>query len=431
MDKLIVEGGYVLDGEIVPAGNKNSAQPMLAACLLTDEPVTLHNVPNIADVRTLLNMLRDMGVEVEDSELAATHTITLQACKVERQPDRFLGSKVRGSILMAGPLLTRTGYAVVGQPGGDAIGRRRVDTHLIALEALGAKVEVDNDQYFMEAPARLKGTNIFLDEASVTGTEQAILASVLAEGETLICNAAAEPHVQDLCHMLNKLGAKISGIGTNTINIRGVSKLHGGEHTIISDHIEIGSFIGLAAVTGGHLRIKKAVPEHLRMTNLVFSRLGVRVDVDGEDIVVPGGQDLRVIYDVHEAVPKIDDGIWPAFPSDLMSIALVTATQSEGTVLIFEKMFESRLFFVDRLISMGARIVLCDPHRCVVVGKSPLRGDDITSPDIRAGMALLLAALCADGNSTIYNVGQIDRGYEAIETRLEALGARIKRVRDS
>ena len=430
MDKLIVEGGHVLNGEIVPAGNKNSAQPMLAACLLTDEPVTLHNVPDIADVRTLLNMLRDMGVEVEASDLASKHSITLQARKVERQPDKFLGARVRGSILMAGPLLTRTGYAVVGQPGGDAIGRRRVDTHLIALKALGAKVEVDNDQYFMEAPARLKGTDIFLDEASVTGTEQAILASVLAEGETTICNAAAEPHVQDLCHMLNKLGAKISGIGTNTISRRGVTRLHGGEHTIISDHIEIGSFIGLAAVTGGHLRIKKAVPEHLRMTKLVFSRLGVQVDIEGDDIVVPGGQDLRIIYDVHEAVPKVDDGIWPAFPSDLISIALVTATQSEGTVLIFEKMFESRLFFVDRLISMGARIVLCDPHRCVVVGKSPLRGDDITSPDIRAGMALLLAALCADGKSTIYNVGQIDRGYEAIETRLESLGARIKRVRD-
>lgn len=430
MDKLIVEGGLPLNGEIVPAGNKNSAQPMLAACLLTDQPVTLHNVPNIADVRTLLNMLRDMGVEVEDSELATTHSITLQARKVERQPDRFLGAKVRGSILMAGPLLTRTGYAVVGQPGGDAIGRRRVDTHLIALKALGAKVDVENDQYFMEAPVRLKGTSIFLDEASVTGTEQAVLASVLAEGATTICNAAAEPHVQDLCDMLNKLGAKISGIGSNTITIKGVEKLHGGEHTIISDHIEIGSFIGLAAVTGGNLRIKRAVPEHMRMTNLVFSRLGVQVDVEGDDIVVPGGQDLRVIYDVHDAVPKIDDGVWPAFPSDLISIALVTATQSEGTVLIFEKMFESRLFFVDRLISMGARIVLCDPHRCVVVGKSPLRGDDITSPDIRAGMALLLAALCADDKSTIYNVGQIDRGYESIETRLEALGARIKRVRD-
>lgn len=430
MDRLVVEGGRALNGEIVPTGNKNSAQPMLAACLLTDEPITLRNVPDIADVRTLLNMLQDMGVEVEASELAATHSITLQARKVERQPDKFLGSKVRGSILMAGPLLTRTGYAVVGQPGGDAIGRRRVDTHLIALKALGAKVEVDNDQYFMQAEGRLKGTDIFLDEASVTGTEQAILASVLAEGDTTICNAAAEPHVQDLCHMLNKLGARISGIGTNTLSIQGVTRLRGGEHTIISDHIEIGSFIGLAAVTGGHLRIKKAVPEHLRMTKLVFSRLGVQVEVEGGDIVVPGGQDLRVIYDVDEAVPKIDDGIWPAFPSDLMSIALVTATQAEGTVLIFEKMFESRLFFVDRLISMGARIVLCDPHRCVVVGKSRLRGDDITSPDIRAGMALLLAALCADGKSTIYNVGQIDRGYESIETRLEALGARIKRVRD-
>jgi UDP-N-acetylglucosamine 1-carboxyvinyltransferase len=275
---------------------------------------------------------------------------------------------------------------------------------------------------------RLRGADIFLDEASVTGTEQAILAAVLAEGDTTICNAASEPHVQDLCHMLNGLGAHISGIGTNTLHIRGVSALHGGEHTIITDHIEVGSFIGLAAVTGGELRIRNAVPRHMRMIRLVFKKLGVCVQVDGDDIVVPGGQDLRVEYDVHEAVPKIDDGVWPAFPSDLISIALVTATQSEGTVLIFEKMFESRLFFVDSLIRMGARIVLCDPHRAVVVGKSRLRGEEISSPDIRAGMALLQAALCARGTSTIYNVRQIDRGYEAIETRLQALGARVRRV---
>jgi UDP-N-acetylglucosamine 1-carboxyvinyltransferase len=429
MERLIVEGGYALHGEITPTGNKNSAQPMLAACLLTDEPVTLHNVPDIADVRTLLNILRGMGVEVEASELSATHTITLQARVVDRQPDRSLGSQVRGSILMAGPLLARTRYAVVGQPGGDAIGRRRIDTHLLALQALGATVEVDGDHYRMHAE-RLVGADIFLDEASVTGTEQAILASVLAEGETTICNAAAEPHVQDLCHMLNGLGAQISGIGTNTLSIKGVSRLHRGEHTILSDHMEVGSFIGLAAVTGGELRIRKAVPEHMRMSRLVFKKLGVEVRVDGDDIVVPGGQDLKVAYDVHEAVPKIDDGIWPAFPSDLMSIALVTATQSEGTVLIFEKMFENRLFFVDRLISMGARIVLCDPHRAVVVGKVKLRGEDVSSPDIRAGMALLQAALCAKGESTIFNVGQIDRGYQAIEKRLEALGAKIRRVND-
>jgi UDP-N-acetylglucosamine 1-carboxyvinyltransferase len=251
---------------------------------------------------------------------------------------------------------------------------------------------------------------------------------VLAEGPTTICNAASEPHVQDLCHMLNGLGAKISGIGSNTLHIEGVSALHGGEHTIMSDHMEVGSFIGLAAVTGGELRIRNAVPEHMRMTNLVFKKLGVCVNVEGEDITVPGGQDLKIAYDVHEAVPKIDDGIWPAFPTDLMSIALVTATQSEGTVLIFEKMFENRLFFVDRLIGMGARIVLCDPHRAVVVGKSQLRAEEVSSPDIRAGMALLQAALCAHGTSTIYNVRQIDRGYEAIETRLQALGAKVRRA---
>ena len=426
MERLIVEGGHPLHGEINPAGNKNSAQPMLAACLLTDQPITLHNVPNISDIRTLLDILRGMGVEVDSSELLSTRTITLQARNVNQQPDRGLGALVRGSILMAGPLLARTGSAVVGQPGGDAIGRRRIDTHLLALKALGATVEVDGDQYIMQVD-RLRGADIFLDEASVTGTEQGVLAAVLAEGKTTIYNAAAEPHVQDLCLLLNCLGAKVTGIGSNTLEIEGVSALHGGEHTIMSDHIEVGSFIGLAAVTGGELRIRKAVPEHMRMSRLVYKRLGVCVTVEGEDMIVPGGQDLRVAYDVHEAVPKIDDGIWPAFPSDLMSIVLVTATQSEGTVLIFEKMFESRLFFVDSLIGMGARIVLCDPHRAVVVGKVQLHGEVITSPDIRAGMALLQAALCAKGESTIYNVRQIDRGYESIETRLEALGAKIRR----
>lgn len=430
MERLIVEGGYPLHGEITPSGNKNSAQPMLAACLLTDELVTLHNVPNIDDVRVLLNMLEGMGVDVDASGLAhGHHTVTLQARRVDAQPDQDLGSRVRGSMLMAGPLLARTGHAVLGQPGGDSIGRRRIDTHLLALRALGVTVNVIGSQYIMRVE-RLKGTEIFLDEASVTGTEQAILASALADGRTTILNAASEPHVQDLCHMLNGLGAKISGIGSNTLTVDGVSRLHGGEHTIISDHMEVGSFIGLAAVTGGELRIRNAVPEHMKMTCLVFNKLGVRVDANGADMIVPGGQDLRVAYDMHEAIPKIDDGVWPAFPSDLISIALVTATQSEGTVLIFEKMFENRLFFVDRLISMGARIVLCDPHRAVVVGKSQLRGEDVSSPDIRAGMALLQAALCATGESTIYNVRQIDRGYEAIEKRLESLGARIRRVYD-
>jgi UDP-N-acetylglucosamine 1-carboxyvinyltransferase len=429
MERFVVEGGYPLHGEITPAGNKNSAQPMLAACLLTSEPVTLRNVPAIEDVRTLIRMLRGMGVEVDDSGLDAGHTLVVQAREVHEQPDQTLGARVRGSLLFAGPLLARVGHAVIGQPGGDAIGRRRVDTHLLALKALGASVTVHHEEYGMAA-GRLTGAEIFLDEASVTGTEQAVLAAVLAEGETFIFNAAAEPHVQDLCRMLNTLGAGIDGIGSNCLHIEGVSSLHGGEHTILSDHMEVGSFIGMAAVTGGELRIKNAVPEHMRMTNLVYKKLGVQVKVEGDDIVVPGGQELRVDYDLHGAVPKIDDGIWPAFPSDLISIALVTATQSEGTVLIFEKMFESRLFFVDRLISMGARIVLCDPHRAVVVGKSPLRADEISSPDIRAGMALLQAALCASGESTIFNVRQIDRGYEAIDRRLEMLGARIRRIID-
>lgn len=429
MERFQVEGGYALHGEITPAGNKNSAQPMLAACLLTGEPVTLRNMPNIGDVRTLLKMLRGMGVEVDDSDLPHGHTITLQAREVHEQPDQALGSKVRGSLLFAGPMLARTGHALVGQPGGDAIGRRRADTHFLALSKLGANINIHDDRYEMSA-GRLRGAEIFLDEASVTGTEQAVLAAALAEGETLICNAASEPHVQDLCNLLNTMGANIQGIGTNTLTIKGVNSLHGGEHTVASDHMEVGSFIGLAAVTGGELRIKNAVPEHMRMTCLVYKRLGVEVRIEGKDIVVPGGQTLKVDYDAHGAVPKIDDGIWPAFPSDLMSIAIVLATQSEGTVLIFEKMFESRLFFVDKLIGMGARIVLCDPHRAVVVGKSPLRGDEITSPDIRAGMALLMAALCASGQSTIHNIGQIDRGYESIEKRLEMLGARIKRVMD-
>ncbi|MDQ6694467.1 MAG: UDP-N-acetylglucosamine 1-carboxyvinyltransferase [Chloroflexota bacterium] len=429
MERLIVEGGSPLSGEITPAGNKNSAQPMLAACLLTDKPVTLHNVPDIADIRVLLQILEGIGVEVEASQLSTTHTITLQAKSVERQPDRELGSRVRGSMLMAGPLLARTGLAVLGQPGGDAIGRRRVDTHLLALQSLGATVEVVEGQYRMHAH-KLRGTTIFLDEASVTGTEQAILAAVLAEGETTILNAASEPHVQDLCLMLNTIGASITGTGTSALCIKGVEELKGGEHTIMSDHIEIGSFIGLAVVTGGELRIRNAVPEHMRMTCLVLSKLGVEATVTGSDIIVPGNQDLRVAYDVHDAIPKLDDGVWPAFPSDMLSIALVTATQSEGTVLVFEKMYENRLFFVDRLIGMGARIVLCDPHRAVVVGKSQLRGEEVSSPDIRAGMALLQAALCAKGKSTIFNVRQIDRGYEAIEKRLEKLGAKIRRLTD-
>ncbi len=425
MNRFIVEGGHRLSGTLRPAGNKNAALPMVAATLLTDQPVVLQNMPDIADIAVMLKLLQQLGVEVDRRD----HEVTIWARDLKSSSlDSELGRKIRTSLLFAGPLLARMGSATVGLPGGDSIGRRRNDTHLLALSALGAQIEVGNNQYKMTAPQRLKGTEIFLDEASVTGTEQAMLAAVTAEGTTRILNAASEPHVQDLAHFLNCLGADISGIGSNALVINGVDRLKGGTYRIMSDHMEVGSFIGLAAITGSEILIKDAVPEHLHMTKLVLGKLGVRLEVQGNDLLVPGDQDLRVSYDAHGAIPKIDDGPWPAFPSDLMSIALVIATQSEGMVLIFEKMFESRLFFVDKLISMGARIVLCDPHRAVVAGKSQLRGDEITSPDIRAGMALLLASLCAKGTSVIQNIGQMDRGYERIEERLQEIGARIKRV---
>ncbi len=423
MEELIVEGGQTLAGELRPAGNKNAALPMLTAALLTGEPVILQNVPEIDDLRVMLRLLTQLGVEVEQGD----HEVRLWA----RDPrpaalDLDLCRRVRTSLLLAGPLLARTGQATVGLPGGDGIGRRRNDTHLLALRALGADMTIGNNRYDFRAE-RLRGAEIFLDEASVTATEQAMLAAVTADGTTVIRNAASEPHVQDLAHLLNTLGGQVSGIGSNTLTIAGVAQLHGGTYRVQSDHMEVGSFIGLAAITGSELLIRDAVPEHLHMTRLVFERLGVRIEIEGNNVRVPGGQELRIQADAHGAILKVDDGPWPAFPSDLMSIALVVATQSEGTVLIFEKMFESRLFFVDKLIGMGAQIVLCDPHRAVVVGRSRLHGDLLTSPDIRAGMALLTAALCARGTSTIQNVGQIDRGYERIEERLAAVGAKIRR----
>jgi len=317
----------------------------------------------------------------------------------------------------------------VAKPGGDAIGRRRVDTHLLALEALGAQIEVSAYEYRMETRA-LKGKKMFLDEASVTATENAIMAAVLAEGETLIYNAAAEPHVQDLCHFLNKMGAQIEGIATNSLRIAGVETLHGCDFYINSDHIEVGSYIGLAAVTRSELLIEDGVPEHMYAVRHMLEKLGVDIVIEGKNIRVPKEQELRVRYDIGAAVPKIDDGPWPLFPADLLSIMIIIATQAEGTVMIFEKMFESRLFFTDKLIGMGARIILCDPHRAIIVGGGRLHGAEISSPDIRAGMALLLAALCAKGESTIHNVHQIDRGYERIDERLNALGARIRRERD-
>jgi UDP-N-acetylglucosamine 1-carboxyvinyltransferase len=426
-ERFIVEGGRRLEGTIRPGGNKNAALPVLAACLLTDEPVILRNLPDIQDVRVMLQILEGIGCVVEKLE-PNVFRITAKG-EISSNPDTELSKKIRASILLAGPLLARCGQVAVAKPGGDAIGRRRVDTHLLALEALGAQIEVSAHEYRMSAQS-LKAKKMFLDEASVTATENAIMAAVFAEGVTTIYNAAAEPHVQDLCHMLNSMGAQIEGIATNSLLIRGVDSLHGCDFHINSDHIEVGSYIGLAAVTRSELVIEDGVPEHMYAVRHMLEKLGVEIEIEGRNIRVPREQELRVRYDIGAAVPKIDDGPWPLFPADLLSIMIIIATQAEGTVMIFEKMFESRLFFTDKLIGMGARIILCDPHRAIIVGGGRLHGAEISSPDIRAGMALLLAALCAKGESIIHNVHQIDRGYERIDERLNALGARIRRERD-
>jgi UDP-N-acetylglucosamine 1-carboxyvinyltransferase len=426
MESFVIEGKHRLAGKIKPSGNKNAALPLLAATLLTESRIVLHNLPDIGDVTTKLALLESMNVSVERLD---THSYAL--CAAGLKPSRLdpvLCRKIRTTTLLAGPLLARQGYAELPYPGGDAIGRRRLDTHFLALRALGATVEVTPHSYVLQAD-RLRGADIFLDEMSVTGTEQAVMAAVLAEGSTTICNAASEPHVQDVCRCLNAMGARISGIGTNVLEIEGVSQLHGADYSIGPDFMEVGSLIGLAALTGSGVRILGARPREHRMTRIAFGKLGLSWENDGEDIVVPGEQELCVHDDMHGAIPKIDSAPWPGFSPDLISTALVVATQVRGTVLIHEKMFESRLFFTDRLIGMGARIVLCDPHRAVVVGSAPLHGEPegLLSPDIRAGMALVIAALCAEGRSVIYNIGQIDRGYERIDERLASLGARIER----
>jgi UDP-N-acetylglucosamine 1-carboxyvinyltransferase len=423
MPKFVVEGGHPLNGTIRPAGNKNAALPIVAATLLTDEEVILENVPDIRDVRTLLELIAVLGAEVE---WLGDNRVRVRAKEVGATDlDAEMAAKIRASILLAGPMLARAGKMVLPPPGGDVIGRRRVDTHFLALSRLGAVVKADRG--YNLATAGLKGADIFLDEPSVTATENAVMAAVLAKGHTRLRNAAAEPHVQDLCNMLNGLGARIEGIGTGIIEIDGVDKLHGGTFRITSDHIEVGSFIGLAAVTGGEVLIQDAAVHHLDSTLLAFERMGIRCDVRGDDLLVAGNQERTIRMDLGGHIPKVDDGPWPAFPADLTSIALVTATQCRGTILIYEKMFESRMFFADKLISMGARIVLCDPHRAVVVGPSRLHAGHVESPDIRAGMALLIAALGAEGESTIYNIGQIERGYERIDARLRGLGAHIER----
>jgi len=426
MDAFLIEGQTPLNGVVTPSGNKNAAFPLISAALLTDQPVILHNLPNIGDVQTMLHIMEGLGVEVTRHD---AHNVTLRAGKLDQitpDPDRF--AKIRGALVLMGSLLAREGMVRLSQPGGDQIGRRRVDTHIAALQGLGAQFAY-NGSFELKAD-KLRGVDMLLEEASVTATENAILAAVLAEGETIIRNAASEPHVQDLCLMLSQMGAKIKGTGSNTLFIQGVDSLNGAEYTLGSDYLEVGSFMVLAAVTEGTIRIKNADPHHLRMTLMVFKRLGIEPVVEGNDILMPDNQQLVTMPDIGNAIPKIDDAPWPAFPADMMSVTLVAATQATGTILFHEKMYESRLYFVDRLISMGARIVLCDPHRALVQGPSVLRGDrqGISSPDIRAGIALLIAALCAEGETIIRNVQQIDRGYENIEAKLHQLGAKIKRV---
>jgi UDP-N-acetylglucosamine 1-carboxyvinyltransferase len=425
MESFVIKGGQPLSGTIRPTGNKNGALPIIAASLLADEPVLLRNVPHIRDVETMLQLVASTGVEVTEPgpNLVRIDPRNLSGTSL----DPGMVSYIRGSVLLAAPLLARTGRCVLPAPGGDGIGRRRLDTHLLAFGALGVRSNFERGALELEVD-RLHGGQMFLDEASVTATENTVIAAVLAEGETVVGNAACEPHVQDLCRFLNALGARIDGVGSNRLSITGVERLRGGEHTIGPDHIEVGSFIGLAVMTGGELVVDGVIADDLRPIEVGFARLGVRWQLDGSSLRVPRDQELVVHDDLGAAIPKIDDGPWPAFPADLTSIALAIATQARGTVLIFEKMYENRLFFVDKLVSMGARIILCDPHRAVVSGPSRLFGYRMESPDIRAGMALLLAALAADGESVIGNVGQIDRGYERIDERLRQLGASIERV---
>src|SRR5436309_3098451 len=424
MARFVIEGGTPLHGEITPAGNKNEALPLIAASLLTDDPVTLHNVPRIRDVRGMLEIASALGAKVEELD---GHSVRVTGALKSTDVPASLAKEIRASLLFAGPLLGRYKKVRLGRPGGDVIGRRRNDTHFLALRALGAELDLESGGYGMHT-AGLSGTEILLDEPSVTATENALMAAVLAKGRTVIRNAASEPHVQQLGMALMKMGARIVGIGTNTITIDGVERLKGIDHTILSDHMEVGSLIALIAMTKGSATIKAAVPQHLRMTRLVFKRLGVETEISGQDLVVKGKEHYVVEEDIGGKIPTIKPGIWPGFPTDLSSVATAMATQAQGTVLIHEWMFDGRMFWVDALERMGARLVLADPHRVVVVGPSQLYGTELRSPDIRAGMALLGATLCARGRSIINNVEQIDRGYEELDTRLRALGAKIERA---
>jgi len=424
LEKFIIEGGHPLNGEVLPSGNKNAALPILAACLLTEEDIVLKNIPNIRDVRTMRKLLESLGVEITCKD---THTWEINAKSIQpANLDPELCKAIRASILLAGPMIAREGGIKLPPPGGDVIGRRRVDTHILALNKFGVSCEYN--RFYKFHAKKLRAADILLDEASVTATENTIMVAVLSKGTTTIRNAASEPHVQDLCKFLNCLGAKISNIGSNILHIEGVDRLHGGEFTIGADYLEVVSFIGAAVVTNGEITIKNAGVDYLDMIRLVFKRLGVNWETRDDDIFVPKSQSLQVEPDLGDAIPEISVMPWPAFPTDLMSIAIVVATQSKGTVLFHDWMYPSRMFFTDKLVGMGAHIVLCDPHRCIVQGRSHLYAENMEGPDIRAGMALLLATLSADGISSIRNVGQIDRGYERIDEKLVKLGAKISRV---
>jgi len=427
MEKFVIDGGTALTGTITPAGNKNGALPILAACVLTEDEVVVRNVPKIDDVAAMLSILEGIGVRIT---WLSDHEVALCADGLtadEAVIDRGLSERIRASFLLAGPMLARFGRVRMPPPGGDGIGRRRLDPHLDAFAALGATFEHGRD-IDLRAPRGLRAGDVFMDEPSVMGTENALLAAAGTPGSSVIGNAACEPHVQDLARMLVKMGADIQGIGSNVLTVNGAAKLHGCDHTIGPDHIEIGSFMALAGVTGGELRIRDTIPSDLRMIRLVFDRLGLRSKLDGNDVIVPGDQDLVIARDVGEHKIKVQDGPWPAFPADLTSIAVALATQCSGSALIHEWMFENRMVFTDKLVLMGADITMCDPHRAIVTGPCRLRGERVESPDIRAGMAMLIAALCAEGRSEIGNIRQIDRGYERIDERLRELGARIERV---
>jgi UDP-N-acetylglucosamine 1-carboxyvinyltransferase len=426
MDEFVIEGGIPLRGEVTPSGNKNAALPMLAACLLTSEPVLLRNLPNIRDVQAMRKLIESLGAVVEELDPSVWRITTRELTASHLDPD--LCRRIRASILVAGPVLARAGGLNLPPPGGDVIGRRRLDTHILGLRALGA--QINYDRVFQINASQLRGADILLDEASVTATENIVMAAVLAIGETCIHNAASEPHVQELCRFLNILGAKIDGIGSNTLKITGVDSLHGGEFTLGPDLLEVVSYIGAAVVTRGEICIRNAGVEHLGMVGQVFHRLGVHWQVDGNDILVPSDQPLVVSSDLDGAIPEIKTNIWPAFPTDLTSIAITVATQASGSVLFHDWMFSGRMYFTDKLVGMGARIILCDPYRCLIQGPTQLFGEKLESPDIRAGMALLLAALAAEGVSKIHNIVQIERGYEKVDQKLKLLGANITRATD-